>query len=338
MFRTETTFIIGAGASKEFSLPTGIELKDKIASAVRFRFEVPFSRQIGGDDQLLQVLRQKYELAEVNEFTAGGNRLSESMSIFPSIDEALHYHSSDEKTVLLGKLSIAKIVLESENKSWLHNRHDPENAIYLSSEDNWLTQFLSIATSGIKKEETNEIFSKVRFINFNYDRTLEHFLYWSLQARAGLSDDAAREAMGELSVVRPYGSLGPLDWQETGGMPFGGNRNLFELAEKIRTYTERSQYDLVAQIDRLINQSKLVIIIGFGFHEQNLSLFDPIGGKRHENRDVWATVSGIHDENHQLIRDSLKRRISKRNMPRLFPWKANEFFSQLRPSIAAAVG
>ncbi len=319
MFRQTTTLVVGAGGSKDFSLPTGVELKNQISSSVRFRFDHPFNNQTGGDKDLLRVLRQKFEQEELNEITVGGNVLSNSMSLFPSIDEALHYHSHDEKIVLLGKIAIAKTIIESEKKSWLNNRHNQEQAIFSSSEENWLSQVLSLATSGSTKEDARELFSKVRFINFNYDRTLEHFLFWSLQVRAGLSGDAAKEAMGALDVIRPYGSLGPLDWQEHGGVPFGGNRNPFELATKICTFTERTENDLVTQIDRMINQSKLVIFIGFGFHEQNLSLFEPIAGKRREPRDVWATVSGIHDENHDLISKSLRRRIAKTNKPRLFP-------------------
>ncbi len=44
----KTVFVIGAGASKEANLPTGIELKDKISALLDIRFD--WHDQKSGDE------------------------------------------------------------------------------------------------------------------------------------------------------------------------------------------------------------------------------------------------------------------------------------------------
>jgi NAD-dependent SIR2 family protein deacetylase len=46
MFRSKTLFVVGAGASSEAGLPTGYELKNKIAELLNFHFE-HFEQQSG---------------------------------------------------------------------------------------------------------------------------------------------------------------------------------------------------------------------------------------------------------------------------------------------------
>jgi hypothetical protein len=57
MFKTKTLFIVGAGASREFGLPTGAELKAQIAHLLDIRYEHGFSQE-SGDRLITEALKR----------------------------------------------------------------------------------------------------------------------------------------------------------------------------------------------------------------------------------------------------------------------------------------
>jgi hypothetical protein len=80
MFAKPTVFIIGAGASAEYGLPLGSALKDRIASAVRYRYKDSGVLQ-DGDETLLIAIRRQFnsEKATVKSYIAAGLDLAASM-------------------------------------------------------------------------------------------------------------------------------------------------------------------------------------------------------------------------------------------------------------------
>ncbi len=102
--------------------------------------------------------------------------------------------------------------------------------------------------------------------------------------------------------ARPYGSLGPLEWQQRDGLVFGGlhgRNDLQPIADRILTYTEQREHgDVRVQISEALTEAELIIFIGFGFHQQNMMLLKP--HNRETKRQVFATAVGIHKDNHEL--------------------------------------
>src|SRR5262249_42731366 len=86
----------------------------------------------------------------------------------------------------------------------------------------WARHFLELAMSATRLSDINRLFANVTVIDFNYDRVFEHYIYWALQQEIGISPDTAAECVSSLKVLRPYGSIGPLDWQNRDGTEFGG--------------------------------------------------------------------------------------------------------------------
>jgi hypothetical protein len=119
MFNKRTVFIVGAGASAECELPTGAELKDKIAIGFNFYFEA--NRLRTGDEAIVQNLRSRF--TDINPHVMAGRELSATMATFPSIDEALHWWRNREDIVELGKLGIARYVLDAEQRSPMARKH-----------------------------------------------------------------------------------------------------------------------------------------------------------------------------------------------------------------------
>jgi hypothetical protein len=176
---------------------------------------------------------------------------------------------------------------------------------------------------------------------FNYDRTVEHYLYWALQ-QLGISTTEAAEGVARLKIIRPYGSIGQLEWQGRSGLSFGGNNNPIvasEIANNIRTFTEQIQEETVhSSIEEALENAIIVVYLGFGFHQQNLRLLKPPTSR------VWrpvhlliATTFGMDERNYPAITDYLhsELRISPSSSI-LNPWKAAELLEKLRTTISMA--
>jgi hypothetical protein len=342
MFSKPTVFVVGAGASAECKLPTGAQLSDLIKAGVRFRFDPHGSGQMEGDTVLLRALRLRFgkDQATINRYTTSSNELAATMSTFPSVDEALHWWRSTPEIVDLGKAAIAHYVLQAERNSVLKYSRENGRVNVDAANDTWLAPFLSIAVSALSRDESNAIFQNVTLINFNYDRTVEHYLVLALQQRTGLSKEMAERSVAQLDIIRPYGSLGKLDWQGGQG-PFGGSEHdndLFKIAANIQTFTEQAaEPDVAKSIDDALSKAVVVIFLGFGFHQQNLSLFKTSRGPRDRMAMVAATSLGIDELNYPSIKNQLRKVLRFNGDPELVDCQSHIFLRKLRPSISVAV-
>jgi hypothetical protein len=339
MFKKPTVIVVGAGASAELSLPTGAELKQKIAEGLRFRFE--YGRLMSGDSYILDALKTHVpnDQNKVGEFTQAGNQLAETISTFPSIDEALHWWRAKPEIVELGKVAIAHYILESERDSSLAIKRGAANINIDDSSGSWLQPFFSIALAAGDREGVASAFDNVTFINFNYDRTIEQYIYWALQQRAGVDAKEAAMTVSRLKVIRPYGSIGNLDWLRAHEVAFGDRavRDIFAVSSNIRTFTEQAEeVSAAAAIDEALEAAKVVIFLGFGFHQQNLALFRPGPGRRRAGvGTVLATTLGIDSKNYSAIASRLSSALAL-NSAMLVPLTASQLLNDLRPTITMA--
>jgi len=342
MFANPTVFVIGAGASVEYGLPLGSTLKERIASAVRYRFKEDGLVQ-DGDESLLNAIKQQFnnEKATVDLYIAAGRELAASMPIHASIDEALYYWSANREAVQLGKIAIAKQILETErNSSLCENRETGRVDV---PRGGWIWPFLSMTVgSDLTREQAEQAFANVTLINFNYDRTVEQYLYWALQQYGQLSADVAANAVTSLKQIRPYGFIGNLPWQENPGPPFGGSKggdDLFSVAKSIRTYTEQQYEGTDQKIDQALDSARLVIFLGFGYHPQNMGLLKPVPGKTYPKiHTVIATAMGVPAEDHGMLEELLQATFEGADARRLtlYPRDCHAVLSMHKLSIVAA--
>jgi hypothetical protein len=191
----------------------------------------------------------------------------------------------------------------------LFNSVDPNVTPVQSYDRTWVLHFLRMAVASVKKDAMAGAFSNVTIINFNYDRTIEHFLYSELQRNFHLNEDDARTSISGLKIVRPYGTVGPLPWQEGTGVPFGldlgsGHEKLFAISNGICTYTEWNVTEqLLSDIRVAIMNATVVVFLGFGFHQQNMQILTAGGSI---NRVVFATVLGIDYNNYERMARIIK--------------------------------
>jgi len=302
-----------------------------------------------GDADLLAILRRRYDsdksdITRLNTYFRAGSDLFSTMSRFPSVDEALHYWSERKEAVELGKVAIAQQLLQAERRSKIFNTNDPSRANVVAAGGTWLIPFVEIAMSGLRQEDAGNAFQNVTVVNFNYDRVVEHFLYWSLQLKFKVSDEVAAKAVGGLKVIRPYGSLGALEWHDKStGIPYGTEPrdvDVCGLADEIRTYTEQTEGSKIReQISHALEAAELVIFLGFGFHQQNASLLYPISGHhRPRTRQILGTVVKIDVHNHEPIIYNIQNAMGLRHRALLLPISSVDLLSNLRPMISMTVG
>ncbi len=317
--------MVGAGASAECGLPAGDDLKQTIAGILG---SLTSSKDIG--------LRHLVSTA-FGQDTA--NELSTVIPTFPSMDEALHYLRDREKTVLLGKAAIVDQILVAERNSRLITPGNHLRANVDALEGTWMPNFLSMALSAVTMSDIGVAFQNVTIINFNYDRTFEHYMYAALQSKALLSPERAHSVIQNIRVIRPYGWLGGLEWSGNPKVSFGGlyaDADISALAGQIRTYTEQAEQGLQDQIQAVIEPAALVIFLGFGFHQQNLTLIKDRAPSARRHKHIFGTVYGINEHNYQALGGRLSRNLQTGFVPQLLDMRAAELLVKLRPSIMLA--
>jgi hypothetical protein len=324
-------------------LPTGFQLAEQIRVGLGFRFEASQLRKgdealFKADEAILDLLKNRF--SNVDLYVKAGCELSATIATFPSIDEALHWWRARQEIVELGKLAIAYYILGAERRSPLYGK---DGSIDVEAANGtWLATFISMALSGLERDEAKRAFENVSIINFNYDRTIETYLHQALQQQGAISADGAAECVAQLKVIRPYGSIGKLDWQEQSGIRFGGNtkpeQTLEVATNNIRTFTEQIEGDTIPRsINEVLENAHLVIFLGFGFHEQNMRLLEPKtpGTYRPSVGVVIGTTKGIDNKNNTAIENFMRNRLGLLN-PTLVSCKAEELLMQLRPTISMA--
>jgi hypothetical protein len=307
VFSKPVLFIIGAGSSYEIGLPLGQHLKSNIGDAL----EAGHGGSRPQDIQFRKELQRRFG-ADINGYLVAAQDLSAAMPAFVSVDEALNYSSHSFAVVELGKAMITREILAAERLSGLGTRRTADSPAIEKADASWLFEFFSMSLAGLQREDISKAFSNVTIINFNYDRSLEHYLFFALQSRGGTTADEARHAVEQLKIIRPYGSIGRLNWEQDGKVPYGAHEggaiDIFELSSSIKTYMEKSQVDR-ASIATAITNSALVVILGFGFHGQSMQFLRRDPNAPVKGRTIIATVVGISPENHRSLELRLRANI-----------------------------
>lgn len=316
MQRQRTTFIIGAGASAEVGLPVGERLKDIISKEANFSLEL--GRFKKGNHELFQTIQEMssknkpHDRNFVNVYLRSARSIFENMPLSISIDNFLDSRRSEVGTIELGKLLIAHSILLAEQSSKLCIKRDQsagfERVRFEQIVDTWYIKLFQIITEQAEFDQIPELLSNIEFVIFNYDRCVEHFLFHALKQYYSKTDAEVSFALKYLRVLRPYGSIGPLPWQEYRGVPYGQpvmHEKLIEVSENLRIFTEQIEDDNeeILEIRKAIKNADTIVFLGFGFHHQNLRLINP--GSSCSAHKVVGTASGISDSDASIIEASI---------------------------------
>jgi hypothetical protein len=138
--------------------------------------------------------------------------------------------------------------------------------------------------------------NKVSFITFNYDRSLEHFLYTSL-SNAFRSIPFTKLPVKEIlpfDFIHVYGQLWNLPWQGGENIDyrvFNRYKEIDAIKDGIRVINERMDGNL-DHAKELINRAKRVFFLGFGFADENLAVLD-IPDVFSDKQSIIGTAKGF---------------------------------------------
>ena len=179
------------------------------------------------------------------------------------------------------------------------------------------------------------------FLNFNYDRCIEHYLFWSLQ-RIGLTEDRATNIVRALKIIRPYGSLGSILPHTPSFLQFGADRarqDTFALIDRIRTFTESEALHDKEILSIALTHAEMILFLGFGFHPQNLELLTLSPNQAFRPGKVIATTFKLHGGNLDDLKVTLAYRLRfPVDKVETVDMSASEVLRQLKLKVLMAVG
>ena len=179
MIEQNTVFVLGAGASKPYGFPVGAELHKLICGRRR-------------DDTYSLPKRfqdTNFSVTEVEQFVRAFERSGQ-----PSIDAFIEARQEFD---WIGRCAIAEFLCEHE---------DPNVAFNPNTEGNWYKALWRDMTN--PDGNPNTAASNVKFLTFNYDRSLEHFFFTAAKHTFRIADEGAYQFLKTIAIQHVYGELG----------------------------------------------------------------------------------------------------------------------------------
>jgi hypothetical protein len=266
LIKTNTLFILGAGASKPFGYPTGIGLREKILGS-------------SPDKNIIEALNRDGDAKEPFRQEIKIFRESFLGSSDYSIDSFIEHRP---EFMDIGKIHIANYLIPIEDDKNLRN-----------VKNNWYMYLFNRMIVAFEEFGNNH----ASFITFNYDRSLEQFLFKAIGEKFGKGDPECIEMMKNFQIVHLYGQLDPLPWQEENGkeyLPSIDIRRLRAAPRNIKLIKDERDIEKSEEFQiayKLIEQAERIYFLGFSFDETNLNrlhLHSVI-----DTKQIFATAYGI---------------------------------------------
>jgi hypothetical protein len=291
LITTKTAFVLGAGASKPYGLPLGLELYNNVIQH--------FGRNISGGGRKQDLLDAGYPPAAIDAFV-DALRLSGLTSLDAFLEKRTAFMD-------VGKAILAIEILRAENGGLL----------WATGVDNWMQYLFSkMVTKTVEQFSENTM----SFITYNYDRTLEQFLFHSLNNLYGKDPDLSAKAVSEIPIVHLHGRLGYLHWQRSKGVeiPFQVSQPIHpQILEECRRQIRIVHEDIQDRDEefklahRILTDADRIYFLGFGYGAENCRRleFDELDVGRAEGTAIGLTVreretaSGLLDGKVTLIQD-----------------------------------
>ncbi len=259
MINISTVLVLGAGASRHCGYPLGQSLYSMIIESLDLIEALNLSDIKESDFSQYPKVTQLF-LSGYDTTAMLNLRQALKYADRPSIDRFLERRSD---LMDIGKLCIAQTLIPYETKKPITNR----------SGNNWYQHLFEVLDT--KPAEFSK--NKLSIITFNYDRSLEHYLFNAIKYAHGITDDKEVTALlSSIPIVHVHGQLGLLPWQANArnAREYGGSLTqggLIEASKSIKIIHEDITKD--PEIDKakqLIKQSERTFFLGFGYDPTNL--------------------------------------------------------------------
>jgi hypothetical protein len=237
MLASKTTLIVGAGASMALDYPSGAELREWV---------------IEGKG----ILYKEFEALDYDRGVHSRLAWRFRDSMIPSIDAFL---AEPENADLRdwGVLCIAAALLPCEA---LHPKNPPA--------------WLKIVFNAIRAAPTPDRHQQLTIVTFNYDLSIEHFLFRAFAGAYKLPPDLAKVRLNQaVKIIHVYGDLGPLNM-------WGGDRvyageiyrsTITTAANNLKIIGREPDDPRFVAAQEAISGAEFIAILGFGYDETNIA-------------------------------------------------------------------
>jgi hypothetical protein len=322
MLKNNVLFVIGAGASVEIGFPLG----DAFANQIRDSLGQGQSGQIGYPElgRLITNSLGNNDQRTHSKIRDAYRTISRSLNVPGTIDECVNKFGDQEIVKNVAKHAIAFQILKAEANSDLKYRANER--IFLDKKprdsdgkikESFYPLLASQLTGGAKRHNLEVLSDKLNVISFNYDRSLECYLAAAISDSFDIDTENAFDVVNKMNIVHPYGTLGSLprhlapNIQDQNIVSYGFNNidnlHLGSLASNIFTFGEGlNDPELIKSIQDMVNAAKIIVFLGFGFHQQNMKLLG-IGGNK-QSKTVISTggePEPMHEELKRIIANTL---------------------------------
>jgi len=241
MIDQPTALILGAGASMDFAYPSGSELTEQVV-------------QITNDPRSNAyrcLLELEFNETQISEF-ANALRMSGRLSVDAFLEHRPEY-------IEIGKVAMTLALVRLE---YIYN--------LFGSTDNWYVYLFNRMEAPFSEFANN----KISFVTFNYDRTLEVYLFTALKNAYGKSDQEVASVISKIPIIHVHGKLGGLPWETPNGRKYENTDDpklISSSAQGIKIISESSKIDeSFGEARKVINNCERIIFLGFGYHRSNL--------------------------------------------------------------------
>lgn len=305
-------FVIGAGASVPYGMPTGFHLLQQLKSLDVDRIE----------PKLLSCIFNYFSVNNYNTYVIQQTNYDDAIgwakqyieheilsllrnSCILSIDQFLKNHRDNSGLQFVLKSLMAHEILDAELDAYLnrHNFDETEDNRHIGNID-WIQQLINrIDLHATTDEKLIAYLSKTGFITFNYDRIFEFHLQNFLIHDRRMSFDEVEKVMDKVDVLHINGSLGALYELEMGTSPEQWN----ELAQRMRTVwePETTNKKLSEKAKNYIAKANRVYILGSSYIPDNnnaIGLDIPFENKKY----IYGTALGLSPANKDRAQSKLK--------------------------------
>ncbi len=243
MISKPTVLVLGAGASADYGYPTGRALLFTVCE-----------RMIGGDPAMDGYLDK---LAIPRELPAKfATLLKHSMQ--ESVDTFLE---NRPEFIPVGKLAIALALVPLEREHIIQERAPGQQ---------WYEYLFH--QLGPSKEDIEQ--SHLTVVTFNYDRSLEYFLYDALASSFSLDASETFALYGKVPIIHMYGHLGAPHFASISGRRYAPSVDPDSIAQAVSSLGvaapgqfDETPFELAA---KAIAKAETVCFLGFAYHPSNV--------------------------------------------------------------------
>ena len=270
--------VLGAGASYAYGYPLGGEIRQAI-----LRLSEDDAKQAG-------IIHPRSSYVDRRNFLDFQNAFNHSQMY--SIDAFLGRRRTYAD---IGKKCIATVLLAAENADSLFLED--------AKRDHWYQYFFN----QIARKEWDELtFDDIAIVSFNYDRSLEHFLYVALQSTYRKSAEQVASKLQSIRLIHVYGALCnelPLSEEY---IRYDGEfdaRKVDEAAKGLIVIPEgRTDSDTLVTAREWLSGASSICFLGFGFDPINVERLAENSACRRLRpppqigltiRDVYGTYLGM---------------------------------------------